>query len=82
MSRTEETRAVVERFIIGGEKDFPVTDSKLAVFKTNLRALFEELVHPTSSFTASPEFNGAETSGTTSTKSSESLFRIQPPPST
>ena len=46
MSRTEETRAVVERFIIGGERDFPVTDSNLAVFKTNLRALFEELVHP------------------------------------
>ena len=46
MSRTDQTRAVVERFIIECEQDFPVTDSNLAVFKTNLRALFEELVHP------------------------------------
>ena len=46
MSTTEETRAVVERFIIEGEKDFPVTGANLEVFKTNLRALFEELVHP------------------------------------
>ena len=39
-----------------GEKDFPVTDANLEVFKTNLRALFEELVPPrTSCSMASPE---------------------------
>lgn len=46
MPRTEETRAIVERFILEGERAFPLTDSNLEVFKTNLRGLFEELVHP------------------------------------
>ena len=46
MSTTAETRKIVERFIIECEQDFPVTDANLQSFRTNLRALFDELVHP------------------------------------